>query len=143
MGDVPDGGGSFVRTSQRDVEYVRNRNYRRRMVVTIDRAGRLVVPKALRERYNLTPGCKLEIEAAPDGITLRRADTVPALIRKQCSSITAPRGWPWTSASSFALNETVGTRSPVTQTERVDQVPIHNPGGLPAVRLEGISLTAP
>ena len=53
------------------------------MATTIDGAGRLVVPKALREQFNLTPGCELEIEAGPDGITLRRTDIEPALVRKQ------------------------------------------------------------
>ena len=53
------------------------------MVVTIDTAGRLVVPKVLRERFNLTPGCELAIEAAADGITLRRVDEEPTLVRKQ------------------------------------------------------------
>ena len=53
------------------------------MVVTIDNAGRLVVPKPLREQFNLTPGCELEIEAGVNGITLRRADTEPALVRKE------------------------------------------------------------
>ena len=53
------------------------------MVVTIDTAGRLVVPKALRERFNLTPGCELEVEAAANGITLRRVDEEPTLVRKQ------------------------------------------------------------
>ena len=54
------------------------------MVVTIDSAGRLVVPKPLREQFNLTPGCELEIEAGVDGITLRRAaDAEPALVRKE------------------------------------------------------------
>ena len=53
------------------------------MIVTIDSAGRLVVPKPLRERFNLTPGCELRIEAAADGITLRRADAEPTLVRKQ------------------------------------------------------------
>ncbi len=53
------------------------------MVVTIDGAGRLVVPKALREQFNMTPGCELEIEAAANGIILRRADAEPALLRKQ------------------------------------------------------------
>ena len=52
------------------------------MVITIDSAGRLVVPKSLREQFNLTPGCELEIEAVGDGITLRRAYAEPTLIRK-------------------------------------------------------------
>ena len=53
------------------------------MIITIDTAGRLVVPKPLREQFNLTPGSKLEIEAIPDGMTLRRVDAEPALVRKQ------------------------------------------------------------
>ena len=53
------------------------------MKVTIDTAGRLVVPKPLREQFNLMPGCELEIEAIADGITLRRADAEPTLVRKQ------------------------------------------------------------
>ena len=53
------------------------------MIVTIDPAGRLVVPKPFREQFNLTPGCELEIEAVADGITLRRVDAQPALVRKK------------------------------------------------------------
>ena len=53
------------------------------MIVTIDNAGRLVVPKPLREQFNLTPGCQLRVEAAAGGITLRRADAEPTLVRKQ------------------------------------------------------------
>ncbi len=52
------------------------------MVVTIDSVGRLVVPKPLREQFNLTPGCELEIEVTGDRITLRRADARSALTRK-------------------------------------------------------------
>ena len=53
------------------------------MVVTIDNAGRLVVPKSLREQFNLTAGCELEVEAVGDGIRLRRAAAEPALVRKE------------------------------------------------------------
>ena len=52
------------------------------MIVTIDTAGRLVIPKPLREQFNLTPGCELEIEATANGITLRRADAKATLVRK-------------------------------------------------------------
>lgn len=41
------------------------------------------MPKALREQYNLTPGCELTIEAGANGIILRRTDVEPALVRKQ------------------------------------------------------------
>lgn len=52
------------------------------MLTTIDGAGRLVVPKALREQFNLTPGCELTIEAGANGIILRRTEAEPALVRK-------------------------------------------------------------
>lgn len=53
------------------------------MIITIDNAGRLVIPKVLREQFNLFPGSKLEIEASAGGMTLRPSDVEPALVRKQ------------------------------------------------------------
>ncbi len=52
------------------------------MLITIDRAGRIVVPKSLREHFNLVAGTKLEIEAAGEGLLLRKVNTGDALIRK-------------------------------------------------------------
>ena len=53
------------------------------MIVTIDRAGRVVVPKSLRERFNLVAGAELEMVAGGDCLQLRRVDAEPALVRKQ------------------------------------------------------------
>jgi AbrB family looped-hinge helix DNA binding protein len=39
--------------------------------LTIDKAGRVVIPKTLREELNLEPGDALEVESAGDRITLR------------------------------------------------------------------------
>ena len=36
----------------------------------IDRSGRLVIPKPLRERYRFDPGVEIEIVTLPQGITL-------------------------------------------------------------------------
>lgn len=52
------------------------------MNITIDRAGRIVVPKALRERFGLYPGTELDIEAADDGLHLRARNSGPAFIEK-------------------------------------------------------------
>lgn len=41
------------------------------MKVTIDKAGRLVVPKEIRDRLQIRPGDELEIEAEGDAIHLR------------------------------------------------------------------------
>ncbi|TVR56223.1 MAG: AbrB/MazE/SpoVT family DNA-binding domain-containing protein [Spirochaetaceae bacterium] len=38
--------------------------------VKIDSTGRVVIPKALRDRYGLVSGSELELFADPDGITL-------------------------------------------------------------------------
>lgn len=56
--------------------------YHRGMIITIDRAGRVVVPKTLRERFNLTAGTELEIRAVGDGLELRRMDAETSLVRK-------------------------------------------------------------
>lgn len=59
--------------------------------VTIDKAGRLVVPKPMRDALHLKPGAELEIQQEGDAITLRPPQTSPLLIRKngmwllQCS----------------------------------------------------------
>ena len=52
------------------------------MTITIDRAGRIVVPKQLRDQFNLTAGTELEIEAVGDGLKLRKVGTEPSLVRK-------------------------------------------------------------
>ena len=40
------------------------------MKARIDRAGRIVIPKELRDRYGLEDGTEVEVIAVPDGITL-------------------------------------------------------------------------
>ena len=53
------------------------------MVITIDRAGRLVVPKSLRERFNLVVGTELEIEVSGECLQLRKVGAEPALVKKK------------------------------------------------------------
>ncbi len=52
------------------------------MRTTIDRAGRIIVPKALRERYNLREGTPVELEPGADGIHLKAAQEHASLVRK-------------------------------------------------------------
>ena len=52
------------------------------MKTTNDAAGRLVVPKSLRDQFHLTPGSELEIEPTSDGVIIRPADRGPALVNR-------------------------------------------------------------
>jgi AbrB family looped-hinge helix DNA binding protein len=51
----------------------RNMNYHFTMTITIDGAGRVVIPKKLREQLNLTEGSSLECELEDDAIRLKLA----------------------------------------------------------------------
>lgn len=53
------------------------------MHVTIDKAGRVVIPKSLRERHNMYPGASMEIESGPEGVLIRTMTTGSSLIRKE------------------------------------------------------------
>lgn len=50
------------------------------MTVTIDSAGRLVIPKAIRDRMRLQPGTDLEVEETAEGLVLRRVSGRPSLV---------------------------------------------------------------
>ena len=51
------------------------------MRTTIDKAGRLVIPAAIRERAGLTPGAELEITEDESGIRLERVAQGPRLVK--------------------------------------------------------------
>ncbi len=53
------------------------------VITTIDRDGRVVVPKPLRDRFNLVAGTQLEIEATAEGLTLRKVGAKPSLVCKK------------------------------------------------------------
>lgn len=52
------------------------------MTLKIDKAGRVILPKPVRDRLGLTAGNDLKIEETPGGIVLRPAGRKPSLIRK-------------------------------------------------------------
>jgi AbrB family looped-hinge helix DNA binding protein len=54
------------------------------MRTTIDRAGRIVIPKPIRERSGLRHPQEVEVETAPDGaITIRRPARRIGLVRDE------------------------------------------------------------
>jgi AbrB family looped-hinge helix DNA binding protein len=51
-------------------------------IIQIDKAGRVVLPKPLREQFNLLPGDKLRLSVEGNGFRLEPADTGGELVRK-------------------------------------------------------------
>lgn len=52
------------------------------MTLRMDKAGRVVLPKPLRDRLGLRDGSDLEVEETGDGIVLKPLGERPALIKK-------------------------------------------------------------
>ena len=53
------------------------------MEITIDQAGRIVVPKVLRERFGLFPGTEMVIEAEGNGLRLRPREIASTFVEKK------------------------------------------------------------
>jgi AbrB family looped-hinge helix DNA binding protein len=51
------------------------------MDLKIDKAGRIVVPKPLRERLGFRPDTELEAIEQPDGVLLKRVEQRPSMIK--------------------------------------------------------------
>ena len=51
------------------------------MIATIDKAGRVVIPAALRERAGFWPGAEVEITADDLGVRIERHAAGPKLVR--------------------------------------------------------------
>jgi len=51
------------------------------MELKIDKSGRIVVPKALRERLGFKPDSELEAIEHPDGVLLKRVEERPSMIK--------------------------------------------------------------
>jgi AbrB family looped-hinge helix DNA binding protein len=52
------------------------------MTLKIDKAGRVILPKPVRDRLGLHAGSDLEIQETPDGVVLRAADRRPSMVKK-------------------------------------------------------------
>jgi AbrB family looped-hinge helix DNA binding protein len=52
------------------------------MTVRIDKAGRVILPKPLRDRLGLHAGSDLEMEETQDGVVLKLVGRKPSLIGK-------------------------------------------------------------
>jgi AbrB family looped-hinge helix DNA binding protein len=53
------------------------------MKTTIDGAGRIVVPKSVRDQLHLTPGSELELDVLDDSVVIRHRDAPDPLVERQ------------------------------------------------------------
>lgn len=60
------------------------------MQVTIDSAGRIVIPKALRDRLGLVPGEPLELREREGRIEIEPAPTPMRLARRRHGAVAVP-----------------------------------------------------
>ena len=51
------------------------------MEVKIDKAGRIVVPKPLRERLGFKPDTEIEALEQPEGVLLKRIEQRPSMVK--------------------------------------------------------------
>ncbi len=51
------------------------------MELRIDKAGRIVVPKPLRERLGFKPDTELEAVEHPEGVLLKRVQQQPSMVK--------------------------------------------------------------
>ena len=68
------------------------------MNVKIDKSGRIILPKPLRDRLRLRQGSGLEIEERPEGLLLKPVDQRPSMVRENGVWIylgSVPRGFDW------------------------------------------------
>jgi len=68
------------------------------MTLRIDKAGRIVVPKPLRERLGLLAGMELEVDEGADGLTLKPVSQKPSMVREKGFWVhqgVAPQGFDW------------------------------------------------
>jgi len=52
------------------------------MTLKLDKAGRVILPKPVRDRLGLHAGSDLEIQETPDGVVLRLTGRRPSLVKK-------------------------------------------------------------
>jgi len=78
------------------------------MTIKIDKAGRIVLPKPVRERFRLRAGSDLELEERPEGLILRPVERRPSMIQEKGIWVhlgKAPRGFDWDGAIDALRDE--------------------------------------
>jgi AbrB family looped-hinge helix DNA binding protein len=80
------------------------------MNVKIDKAGRIVLPKPVRDRLRLRQGSDLEIEERPEGVLLKPVHQRPSMVKENGFWVhlgELPRGLDWDELVDAAREERI------------------------------------
>jgi AbrB family looped-hinge helix DNA binding protein len=80
------------------------------MTVKVDKAGRIVLPKPVRERFHLREGSELELEEGSDGLTLRPIEQRPSMVQRKGIWVhlgKVHRGFDWDGAVDAVREERI------------------------------------
>jgi AbrB family looped-hinge helix DNA binding protein len=69
-----------LRKVRREIPFIMVNGIMNGMNLKIDRAGRIVVPKQIRQRLGLHPNTEIEIVEQADGVLLRPLEQKPSMV---------------------------------------------------------------
>lgn len=80
------------------------------MKIKIDKAGRIVLPKPVRERFHLRAGTELDLEDRPEGLSLKPVERGPSMVLEKGIWVhlgQLPRGLDWDKLIDEAREERI------------------------------------
>jgi AbrB family looped-hinge helix DNA binding protein len=80
------------------------------MNLKVDKAGRIVLPKPIRDRYRLREGSDVELEESPDGLLLKPVNLRPSLVKENGIWVhlgKAPSGFDWADVVDSVRDERI------------------------------------
>jgi AbrB family looped-hinge helix DNA binding protein len=66
------------------------------LTTTVSTKGQVILPKAIRQRMNWTPGTRLSVEETPDGVLLKAVPAFAPTRPEEVAGMLAYRGRPKT-----------------------------------------------
>ena len=92
------------------------------MKLLIDRSGRIVVPKRLRERFGFRPDSEIEVVEGPGGLLLRPAQEKPSLALRKTAAQPHRHHRCAGEDDSYRVFETTGRRDCGLRASQAEQV---------------------
>jgi AbrB family looped-hinge helix DNA binding protein len=92
------------------------------MKLKIDKAGRIVVPKPLRDRFGFRPDTELEAVDQPDGMFIKRVEQRPSMVK--LDGLWVHQGSPEPGANWERVVEEVREERTMTKAEPAEIFPL-------------------